>query len=202
MATCSAVDISGMSLLATNPAWLAEVNHRVTINEGCKLVRYRDSVGIWTIGVGYNLQRGDAPTLLKSLGIDYAAVMANKPITQAQCAALFQACLSGIETAARNSLAPGIYDALSDARRFVLCDLEYNLGESGWLGFAGTRALLNQAQKTKLAGQLDAAHKLFDVAADHLTASAWFGQVGDRARRNVAMIRSGAWVSATGNGTS
>jgi GH24 family phage-related lysozyme (muramidase) len=190
-----------MSIPAPNPPWLAEVEHRIATNEGCRLTRYRDSLGIWTIGVGYNLERGDAPTLLPSLAIDYAAVMNDRPITQAQCDALFAYCLSGIVDAARASLAPGVYDALSDARRFVLCDLEFNLGQSGWLGFPGTRALLNQAQKTKLAGQLDAAHNLFGVAADHLTASAWFGQTGNRARRNVAMIRSGVWVSATGDGS-
>jgi GH24 family phage-related lysozyme (muramidase) len=200
-ALASTADTEGMSTPAADPTWLAEVEHRIMIDEGCCLTRYPDSRGIATLGIGYNLQRGDAPTLLASLGIDYAAVMAYHPITQPQCDALFQACLSGIVAAARNSLAPGIYDALSDARRFVLCDLEYNLGETGWLGFAGTRAILNQAQKTKMAGQLDAAHKLFEVAADHLTASDWYGQVGNRARRNVAMIRSGVWVSATGDGS-
>jgi GH24 family phage-related lysozyme (muramidase) len=190
-----------MSIPAPDPAWLAEVEHRIAINEGQRFTRYLDSVGIWTIGVGMNLQRGDAPAVLKACSIDYAAVMNDKPITQPQCDALFAYCLSGIVDAARASLAPGVYDALSDARRFVLCDLEYNLGQSGWLGFPGTRAILNQAQKTKMAGQLDAAHNLFGVAADHLTASAWFGQVGNRARRNVAMIRSGVWVSATGDGS-
>jgi len=178
-----------------------EVGRRIGINEGCKLKRYRDSLGIWTIGIGYNLERGDAVHMLKACGADYNAVMADHAITDDQAHLLFGLCFGGIESAARNSLAAGVYDSMADARRFVLADLVFNLGEAGWCEFTTTRALLSNAQQAKNNGTVDVAHRLFNEAADHLAGSAWANQVGDRAKRNIAMIRSGAWVNATGDGT-
>ena len=79
----------------------------------------------------------------------------------------------------------------------MILDLEYNLGQRGWLGFATTRALITEAQAQKLRARNDVAHRLFNVAGDHLAASAWDGQVGDRATRDIAMIRTGEWVPAS-----
>ena len=187
---------------SASAAWYADTQHRIAIDEGEKLSRYRDSKGIWTLGIGYNLERGDAGTVLRACGIDYAAVMADRPITTAQAATLFVACFSPIVSEARASLPAGIFDSLSDARRFVVCDLNYNLGAAGWLDFSTSRSLLAEAQAAKSAGRSDAAHTLFGVCAAHLAASAWAAQTGDRARRNVAMITSGEYVDPAGNGTS
>ena len=115
-------------------------------------------------------------------------------LTAEQIDKLFAYAFAPIEAAARDSLAPGVFDSLSDARRFVLCDLQYNLGQRGWLGFPSTRALLNEAQAAKDADDLEKAHALFGIAANHLAASAWDGQVGERAHRDETMIRSGVWV--------
>jgi GH24 family phage-related lysozyme (muramidase) len=163
-------------------------------------VRYQDSLGVWTIGDGFNLERADAPQMLRACGANPQAIADGAALTPAQAQMLFVACLSGLEDAARASLAPGIYDALTDARRFVLLDLEYNLGSRGWLGFPTTRALLTEAEQQKVAGKLPIAHALFNLAGDHLQESAWDGQVGDRALRDISMIRSGLWCDATGMG--
>lgn len=186
----------------SNPdgSWMAETQRRMRINEGCDLARYRDSMGIWTLGIGCNLERGDAVDLLRSCGISYSAVMAGASITQAQADHLFALCFAPIIGAASTSLGPNVFRTLSDARRFVICDLEYNLGENGWLGFSTTRSLITEAQNCKNSGQAQSAHNLFELAADHLASSAWAGQVGDRARRDIAMIRTGEWVDPNGNG--
>jgi lysozyme len=189
----------------SNPAvpnpFVIEVARRIGINEGCKLTRYQDTMGIWTIGIGFNLERSDAAAILRAAGANLAAIMAGGSITVDQAHQIFALCFGGIQEQARGSLAGGVFDTMTDARRFVICDLIYNMGLGGWTDFAGTRGLLSEAQQAKNAGKLDAAHAQFDVAADHLTASAWYGQVGDRAKRNVAMIRSGVWVDATGDGS-
>jgi GH24 family phage-related lysozyme (muramidase) len=190
-----------MSITAAGTAWLAEVERRIAINDGKRLTRYRDSNDIWTLGIGCNLERGDAPVMLRACGIDYAAVMADEAITEVQATKLFTACFAPIVASARASLEPGIYDALTDARRFVLCDLNYNLGAAGWLDFTTSRNLLNLAQTAKMRGQEPTAHVLFGRCADDLAADAWAAQTGDRAKRDIAMIRSGEWVDAAGDGS-
>lgn len=186
----------------TRSQWLQEVARRVAINEGCELRVYRDSMGTKTIGIGFNCERGDAVPALTKIGVkDINAVLGGQQaLTPAEVQALFEYSFAPVEAQARASLAPGIFDSMTDARRFVVCDLVFNLGNTGWLQFEGTRSLLNKAQHAKNNGDVPMSHPLFVAAADHLTASAWFSQVGYRAMRNVAMIRDGGWVNANGDG--
>jgi GH24 family phage-related lysozyme (muramidase) len=183
--------------------WLSEVYRRIGIDEGNRATMYHDTVGIPTIGIGFNLQRDDASEALRSCGCtDVTGVVAGTAsLTPPQVESLFRYSFGPIESQARASLATGVYDSMTDARRFVICDLIFNLGNAGWLGFANTRRLLNEAQQKKNAGQQTQAHQLFEEAANHLQASAWYGQVGYRAMRDVAMIRSGVWVDANGDGS-
>jgi GH24 family phage-related lysozyme (muramidase) len=185
----------------TRAQFLAEVAKRIDDNEGDHTYRYLDSKGIPTIGIGFNLLRADADSALRSVGSSLAAVNAGASLTEAQVQQLFAYSFSPIEAQARASLGPNIYDTLSDARRFVICDLVFNLGQDGWLEFAATRQLISTAQTGKNQGNLAAAHQCFELAAEHLEATPWYGQVGDRAKRDVAMLRSGLWVSPTGDGT-
>jgi GH24 family phage-related lysozyme (muramidase) len=186
----------------TRQEWLSEVERRLKINEGSEPYVYTDSMGIPTIGIGFNLDRVDARAALAKIGVsDFEGILSGDIcLTQPQIDALFDYAFAPIERNANISLGAGIFDALSDARRFVLCDLEYNLGQRGWLGFTATRAIINEAQASKNAGRFEQASALFGIAADHLRASAWDGQVVDRARRDEAMMRSSVWVDANGNG--
>jgi len=187
---------------AQRVSFIDEVRRRIGDDEGDDLKAYRDSLGIETIGVGFNLTRSDARDALAKCGVtDVDGVMnGTTALTPAQDAALFEYSFAPIESEARASLATGIYDSMTDARRFTICDLVYNLGNAGWNDFTNTRALLNEAQAAKNAGQASA-HALFVLAAEHLEESDWYNQVGLRAKRNVAMIRSGVWVSPTGDGS-
>ena len=179
-----------------------EVAGRIAISEGREATRYNDSLGIPTIGIGFNLQRADANALLQMCGSSLAACMQNKALTAAQIAKLFALSFAPVIAQARGSLQATHYENLSDARRFVLCDLVFNLGASGWLGFVGTRRVIDAGCHFNAIGDHTSAHAQFGIAADHLEGSAWFEQVGDRAKRNVAMLRSSDWVSATGDGSS
>jgi GH24 family phage-related lysozyme (muramidase) len=186
----------------TPQQWGAEVRRRIAINEGCSLTRYFDTVGVPTIAYGFNLESGDAATILAQCGVaDPAAVIAGlAPITQAQADATFDLMLPGYVAAARGTLAPGIFDKLSDARRFVIVDLTYNMGTGpdGWGGFTHTQSLIDQAA---VARDPMTKSRLFGQAADALAQSAWYTQVGNRAKRNVAMLRSSNWVDPNGNGS-
>lgn len=188
------------------PDTLNEIKRRISINEGVRLTPYKDSMGIWTVGVGYNLEKGDRASVCRDLAqagcISPESVLdSHAPITQAVSDKLFSFTLPIYIAGARASLLPGVFDALAPARQYVLVDLEYNLGQRGWEGFIHTRALINKAQATKDLGNLDAAHALFGLVADALAQSDWSRQVGNRALRNEAMFRTSEWCSPTGDGS-
>jgi GH24 family phage-related lysozyme (muramidase) len=189
----------------TQAQWLAEVSSRIRASEGLRLYKYRDSVDIVTLGYGYALE-GQRPPLFTDA--QWAAIQAapiaidSKPenaveacITQEHAIALFDAILPTYIAQARASLATGIFDLLDDARRFVIVDLTYNLGagSDGWGGFRATHDLIARAVTQKQQGRMDNAHALFGEAADHLAASAWYGEVGVRAEHDVTMMRSSEW---------
>ncbi len=186
----------------TPDQWSAEVRRRIAINEGCRLSMYYDTVGVPTIAYGFNLQSGDAASILSKCGVaNPSAVIAGlEPLTQAQADATFALMLPGYVAQARGTLAKGVFDKLSDARRFVIVDLTYNMGAGpdGWGGFTHTQGLINQAAN---APDPMTKSRLFGQAADALAQSAWYNQVGDRAKRDVAMLRSSNWVDPNGNGS-
>ncbi len=186
----------------TPEEWNDEVRRRIAINEGCRLTMYHDTVGVPTIAYGFNLESDTAAATLAKCGVaNPSAVIAGlEPITQAQADATFALMLPGYVSAARGTLGPGVFDKLSDARRFVIVDLTYNMGAGpdGWGGFVRTQALINQGAN---APDPMTRSRLFGQAADALAQSAWYGQVGDRAKRDVAMLRTSNWVDPNGNGS-
>lgn len=168
-------------------------------------MRYFDSEGVPTIGIGFNLQRTDARVALETAGVpanEVDAVMnGSEALTQTQIGNLFQYAFKPILSEATDSLSLGTFGRLSDARRFVICDLCYNLGYAGWLSFGETRSIIAQAQEAKDAGDDATASHLFGQAADHLEASLWYTQTGNRAKRDVAMMRASVWCDPYGDGS-
>ncbi len=161
---------------------------RLKVNEGCELHVYRDSMGIPTIGIGFNLQRADARHQITSVGADFADILLGRQsLSMNQVLALFMSDLATAQAAAASLI--GNFRALADPRRFVIIDLVFNMG-AGSNGFGGFRETIELVE----AGS-------FQTAASHLASSAWFSQVGNRAKRDVAMMRHGNWVDATGDGT-
>ena len=123
-------------------------------------------------------------------------------ITQAQNDALLDRDIDSFGNAAAALLPQGIFDALAPARQVAWCDMAFNMGtgEDGLGGFHQTISVLVQAQRAKDAGAPNA-HQLFEEVGQHLENSAFFRQVGDRAKRDVAMMRTGAFVNPTGDGS-
>jgi hypothetical protein len=205
----------------TAQQWLAEAGRRIKLSESCRLYKYRDTVrdadhpiGVVTAAWGWNCERSDTEAVFTKFGVTWSHFSAS-PIavdsdpanavaaclTQPQADSIFDVALDPVIGQARSSLASGVFDALSDPRRFVIVDLCYNLGEAGWLGFGETRSIIAQAQLLKNQGRLVQSHSLWVEAGQRLKASDWYGQVGARAQRDVAMLVSGEWADATGNGS-
>lgn len=177
--------------------WIDDAQRRIARYEGIRYLRYYDTRGVPTIGVGFNLERSDARVALLRSGVaprDIEGVLTGKiALTTPEVENLFAYSWAPIVSEARASLAPGIFDALTDARRFVICDLAWNLGEAGWATFDNTRAAIAAAQEAKDRNAPNA-HVLFAEAASQLALSLWYQQTGDRAVEDCAMLRSGVYV--------
>lgn len=70
-------------------------------------------------------------------------------------------------------------DSLDDARMGVLVNMAFNMGVDGLLKFVG---MLGKMQRG-----------LYDEAAAEMIDSAWYHEVGDRAKRLVIQMQKGEW---------
>ncbi len=129
-------------------------------DEGRRTRAYRDSEGIWTVGVGWNLEANALPDdvidRLLDLSIDQAALT-----------------LDVLEPRWR---------ALDEERQLVMLNMSFNLGAGRLAGFRRFWAAISD--------YLDSgAAKALDRAADEMLASKWAKQVGPRADRLARRMR-------------
>jgi lysozyme len=129
-----------------------------------------------TIGVGFNLVAAGAQATIESLGLDFNAVLTGAVnITDDQVDQLLTTTINGA-VAGATRLVP-IFDTIPDIPQMVLTDLVFNMGETAFSKFVNTLKFFNAQDWTN--------------AANNLQQSAWFHQVGQRGRGNVAVL-SGA----------
>lgn len=140
------------------------LEQELTRDESCRDYPYQDSKGIWTAGIGHNLE---------AHGIDHQTLAV--PI---QTATIEQWLQEDIQTA------EALLDAhlpwwrsLSDVRQRVILNMCFNLG---WNRLSQFHRMLACAS----AGQ-------YDQAAVEMLNSLWAQQVGARAQRLAEMMRSG-----------
>ncbi len=123
-------------------------------NEGRRKDAYLDSLKIWTIGIGFNLERGGANEALHKQGVNPDMIWAaieeakkagggRKPgehtvalISDAQIDALFDADYQDV-VADLKKLVKG-YDTMPPAAQEVLQDMRFQLGPSRLRGFVNT----------------------------------------------------------------
>ncbi len=150
----------------------AALDAMIRRNEGVRLKVYKDSLGIPSVAMGFNLLRPDAKDRLADVGAILAEVRSGQPLTEAQASHLLRLDLDDCVNDLRTLLD---LDSLPLEAQLVLCDLRYNLGPTRLRKFVTTLAAFRQ-------------HK-FKKAARQLEASLWARQVGARARRSVEMLR-------------
>lgn len=152
----------------------------LSLNEGRRARRYDDHKGIATIGVGFNLERGDAREKIGALGLDYDDVLDGRTaLDDGQIDALLEETMVGAIGDAR-AVIPN-FDALATPRQIVLADMAFNLGRRGLSGFRRMIAAIELQD--------------WEEAANQMIDSRWYREVGNRARRNVDVMRSGALVA-------
>ena len=136
-------------------SWQDTLRAQLSVDEGYRKMPYTDSVGKLTIGVGRNLTdvglHDDEIALLLTNDIDFAEA----------------ACIKLIPT----------WDDLSGARKAVLGNMAFNMGEHTFAGFVGMLKAVNESR--------------WDDAADAMLASHWAVQVGARSQRLADQMRTG-----------
>lgn len=140
--------------------WKEREKKQLEIDEGRKLEAYKDTLGNWTIGVGH-----------------FGDVTPGQKITNEECDELLdQDFTEALESAKRVC---DSFDSLDDARKGVLVNMAFNLGEKNLAGFHNFLALVNRHE--------------FGSAAWHMKSSLWCRQVGNRALRLAKRMETGVY---------
>jgi len=127
-------------------------------HEGTKPKVYKDDRGIPTIGVGFNLARGDAKQQLSKIGANYEKVIAGEPLSTKQIAELLNITYEEAYNIAKR-VVPS-FEQQPDFMKAVLVNMAFALGERGLKGFKDFVAAVG--------------NRNYEKAADELTDSQWF----------------------------
>jgi lysozyme len=141
---------------------LSRLESQIKQAEGIRLAAYKDSLGLWTAGVGHLLDQGRDWT-----GVRFSV---------AQVAEWLE---SDIKTAVKLSNGLLEWPAMdTDARQMALVELVFNMGLSHWRQFAMARKAMSE--------------KNWPEASKQLLSSLWAKQVGPiRSNRIAIQISSG-----------
>jgi lysozyme len=143
---------------------------QLKIDEGFRSLQYLDTVGVWTIGYGYNLEANPlrlSPSVIRNLkdtGIsrELATELLNNMVQKTErllCRAF-----------------PWIVK-LDAARQAVLLNMAYNMGVSGLSKFTGTLQAVETGN--------------YKLASVRMLQSKWAKQVGERAKRLATLMETG-----------
>jgi len=160
------------------------IKARVIQHEGKKPVKYLDSRGIPTIGVGFNLNRSDSSELLKKVGANPDKVKAGKSaLTDEQINALLgNDLLKAKQDAQTLASADGSTNLANSWKKLplpvqgVLTEMVFNLGKTGVSKFNNFLKYI--------------ASNNFVQASKEMLQSEWASQVGNRATTLAQIIKS------------
>lgn len=159
--------------------WDKSLSAQLAYAEGYFTKMYKDTKGIPTVGIGFNLKKDDAKKRIEELGLNYNDVLSGKQeLTDAQIQKLFADDQVIAENNVRKQI-PG-FDSLDETRQRALTDGAFNLGS--YTHFPNFVKAVN-------AGDWETAAKEIGKGPNGKGDSLWVRQVGNRARRIVAQIR-------------
>ncbi|MGT2513408.1 glycoside hydrolase family protein [Sphingomonas panni] len=152
----------------------------LTRDEGLRLKTYRCTAGKLTIGIGRNLDDvGITGSEARIFGCETPsaalALVKRQGVTKLQAESLFANDIVGCERDLDRNLR--WWRTLDDVRQRVLLNMCFNLGIRRLLPFKNTLRMVERRE--------------FEDAADNMLKSLWARQVGGRALRLSAMMRTG-----------
>jgi lysozyme len=147
---------------ATKISGMQDVKNMIKRHEGVRYKAYKDSLGLWTIGVGHLIGDG------KSQG-----PYEGKTLTEGEVDALFEEDFAHHYAIAQGT--PG-WQLANETGKGAMIDLAFNMGK-WWTKWPKTSKLLGEGE--------------FESAADEMLDSKWAKQVKGRAITVTDMIRVG-----------
>lgn len=146
------------------PENLKKLKDQIKRHEGVVLKPYKDTVGLWTIGVGHLI--GKTLTEEFECGID-----------QVKCDAIYDKDFEKHKKEVDDRI-PWAKN-LDEIRYGVLINMAFNLGINGLLGFKNTLKLIQTGK--------------FEEASKNMLLSKWAKQVKGRATELAEQMRTGKW---------
>ncbi len=147
---------------------------REKLNEGYRTCVYKDSKGIPTIGVGFNLEKSGARQEIVSVGADYGKVInGSECLTDSQIRELFEKDMSSAVSCVEGWISN--WSSIGTSRQSALADMSFNLGCAGIKEFVTMRSDIEAGE--------------YSAAAADMQKSLWCGQVGERCSRDVECMR-------------
>jgi lysozyme len=143
-------------------------------HEGKRNRIYKDSLGVPTIGIGFNLNRVDAKQKLFNLGIDINKVFQGQKLTDEQVYSLFK---DDVQTAKNDAMKflPN-FNEQPEIVQNILVDMAFNLGYNRLSNFKDFRQALIS--------------KNYNQASKEMKDSKWYHQVGNRSKELVHMMEN------------
>ena len=142
-------------------------------HEGTRNKVYTDTKGHPTIGIGFNLDRNDADTILTKVGASKPKVLAGEALSDDQVDRIFTMTFEEA-TKAVKQLVP-TFESLPDNVKIVLLDMMFNMGPNK----------LQQFEKFLTAVKSNN----FTMAAKEMVNSKWYNQVGNRSIRLAKLMK-------------
>lgn len=151
------------------------VEAQIQKHEGFRGKPYNDSVGVKTVGYGRNLE--DNPiTDAEWQEIGGKRDLDKQPLTKQEAMVLFRNDMARANQAVE-AIYGDVLDTLTPARREVLVDMAFNLGQTKLSKFTKFFAALRDGD--------------YDKAAAEMKNSKWYGQVGKRAKALISKMKKG-----------
>lgn len=146
------------------PENTAQLQVELRRDEGISRIVYADTMGIPTTGIGHNLRAKPLPN-----GYAY-------PLTDVQIYTILQNDLQDDVIEPLDAHCPW-WTNMDDVRQRVIANMCFNMGIQTLLTFHNTLTNMQTGN--------------YDAAANGMNASAWAGEVGERATRLITMMRTG-----------
>ena len=149
---------------------------REKLNEGYRTCVYKDSMGVPTIGVGFNLKKFGARGEIEAVGADYDKVLVGTEcLNDRQIQELFEKDMGSAVGCASSFVSN--YGSIGDGPQSALADMAFNLGCEQLREFTTLKS--------------DVERKDFSAAAQDMKSSLWCRQVGGRCDRDASCMKSG-----------